>query len=63
MDANMVDLSITLKICILHENGFEELRMVLFETLFLGLHIMFHKKLVRPSTEAQHSHERAPPNF
>jgi hypothetical protein len=35
-------LTHTLKICILQENGFEKLTLVLFESLFQGLHIPFH---------------------
>jgi hypothetical protein len=31
------------KIWILQENGFKELKLVLFESLFLGLHILFNK--------------------
>jgi hypothetical protein len=32
----------TSKICNLQENGFKELTMVLFESLFQGLHILFY---------------------
>jgi hypothetical protein len=35
-------LSITLKIWILHENGFKELTLVLFKSMFLRLHILFY---------------------
>jgi hypothetical protein len=35
-------LTLNLKICILQENGFEELTLVLFESLFQGLHILFY---------------------
>ncbi len=35
-------LTLTLKICILQENGFKELTLVLFERLFWGLHILFY---------------------
>ncbi len=37
-------LSVTLKICTLQENGFEELKLALFESLFLELHLLFSKK-------------------
>ncbi len=35
-------MSLTLKVCILQENGFEELTLVLFGSVFLGLHILFY---------------------
>jgi hypothetical protein len=35
-------LTFTLKICILQENEFKELILVLFESLFWGLHVLFH---------------------
>jgi hypothetical protein len=35
-------LSVTLKIWILQESGFKELKFVLFASLFLGLHILFY---------------------
>ncbi len=35
-------LTLTLKICILQENGFKELKLVLLESLFLGLRILFY---------------------
>ncbi len=34
--------TLTLKLCILQENGFKELTLVLLESLFQGLHILFH---------------------
>jgi hypothetical protein len=36
---NYETLTLTLKICILQENGFKELKLVLFESLFQGLDI------------------------
>jgi hypothetical protein len=47
---------------ILQGNGLEELTLVLFESLFEGLHILFYNILVRPFTGAQQSHQRAPKN-
>ncbi len=40
-------MSVTLKMCILQENGFEELKLVFFESLFLGLpyKLCFTKKI------------------
>jgi hypothetical protein len=38
-------LTLTLKICILQENGFEEFTLVLFESLFQGRHIFFYNFL------------------
>ncbi len=35
-------LTLTWKICILQENGFKELTLVLFESWVWGLHILFH---------------------
>jgi hypothetical protein len=34
-------LTLTSKICILRENRFKAITLVLFESLFLGLHILF----------------------
>jgi hypothetical protein len=36
--------------------------VVLYESLFVGLHILFPNFLVRPSTEAQQGHEQASQN-
>jgi hypothetical protein len=44
----------------MQENGFKELTLVLFESSFEGLHILFTTFLVRSSTGAQRSHERTP---
>jgi hypothetical protein len=35
-------LTLILKICILQENGFKELTLVLFESMLQGLHILFN---------------------
>jgi hypothetical protein len=35
-------LTLILKICILQENGFKELTLILFESLIQGLHILFY---------------------
>ncbi len=38
---NYKTLTLTLKICILQKNRFEELTLVLFVSLVLGLHFLF----------------------
>ncbi len=54
-------LTLTLKTCIFQENGFKELTLVLYESLFQGLHILIHNIFGQTiSTRAQRSHERAP---
>jgi hypothetical protein len=35
-------LTFTLKICILQENGFKEPTLILFDSLILGLRILFY---------------------
>jgi hypothetical protein len=40
-----MNLTITSKICILHENGFKELTLVLFESFVQGLHMLFYNIL------------------
>jgi hypothetical protein len=52
-------LTLTLKICILQENGFKELTMSCLQAWFKGYTSCFTTFLVRPSTGAQQSHERA----
>ncbi len=54
--------SVTLNICILQENEFKELNLVLFESLFLGLYILFYTIFGHTNTEAQQSDELAPQN-
>jgi hypothetical protein len=58
-------LSVTSKIWILQENGFKELTLVLFESLFLGLHILLYNifsQTIYWRLGAQQSHEQAPKN-
>jgi hypothetical protein len=56
-------LTLTLKICVLQENGFKEIILVLFESLVPGHTFCCTTFLVRSSTGAQQSHERAPKTF
>jgi hypothetical protein len=46
----------------LQENEFKELNLVLFESLFLGLYILFYTIFGHTNTEAQQSDELAPQN-
>ncbi len=55
-------LTLTSKICILRKNGFKELTLSCLKAWFKGYTFCCARFLVRPSTEAQQSHERAPKN-
>jgi hypothetical protein len=56
-------LSVILKTWTLQENGIKELKVVLFESLLLGLHILFYNIFGQTTYWSKRSHERAPKMF